>query len=224
MTGVHVLYRFYNATGQLLYVGITMDPPTRFRGHAEAKEWWAQVSGITVENYQSRNELAAAERRAIQVERPLHNIIHNGVRKLHRIPRANAGSLVFRCERCNQPVTGDTGYLHVSYDDIYAHEQAWNKWEQKQRTVNADDEPVGGYSIYRWIPATALADLAGPARWRVHHRKCDPDPDGNDYWVSVNRVTSYEELLSWTAHLLNKTWLSDTDWSDFIRKCLKEAA
>lgn len=72
----HVLYRFYSATGQLLYVGITMNPPQRFKSHRDSKEWWPTVSGITVENYSSRDELAQAERRAIQVEHPLHNVVH----------------------------------------------------------------------------------------------------------------------------------------------------
>ena len=72
----HVLYRFYSATGQLLYVGITANPPTRFKAHRSTKEWWTQVVGITLENYSTREDLANAERRAIQVERPLHNIVH----------------------------------------------------------------------------------------------------------------------------------------------------
>lgn len=76
MARTHVLYRFYSATGQLLYIGITMNPPERFKSHRDSKEWWKLVSGITVENYLSREELAQAERRAIQVEHPLHNVVH----------------------------------------------------------------------------------------------------------------------------------------------------
>lgn len=81
MADTHVLYRFYSATGQLLYVGITMSPPDRFKSHRDTKEWWAEVAGITVENYDSRGDLEKAERRAIQVERPLYNVVHNGNRK-----------------------------------------------------------------------------------------------------------------------------------------------
>lgn len=72
----HVLYRFYSATGQLLYVGITANPPTRFKAHRHTKDWWSEVVGITLENYATREDLANAERRAIQVERPLHNVVH----------------------------------------------------------------------------------------------------------------------------------------------------
>ena len=73
----HVLYRFFNSTGQLLYIGITMNPPQRFKEHRDSKDWWTEVAGITVENYPNRTALAEAERRAIKVERPRHNIAHN---------------------------------------------------------------------------------------------------------------------------------------------------
>lgn len=76
MADVHVLYRFYSATGQLLYVGITMNPPARWKKHKESKDWWGEVVGITLETYPTRDDLQAAERRAIRVERPLHNIVH----------------------------------------------------------------------------------------------------------------------------------------------------
>ncbi|UXE04547.1 G-I-Y Y-I-G endonuclease [Mycobacterium phage Aubs] len=71
----HVLYRFYSATGQLLYVGITMNPPQRFKAHRDSKDWWDHVAGISIENYNTREELENAERRAIQVEHPLHNVV-----------------------------------------------------------------------------------------------------------------------------------------------------
>lgn len=74
--GTHVLYRFYSVTGQLLYVGITMNPVQRFKSHKGTKDWWADVSGISIEHYDSREDLANAERRAIRVEHPLHNIVH----------------------------------------------------------------------------------------------------------------------------------------------------
>lgn len=90
MSEQNVLYRFFNATGQLLYVGITMNPPQRFKAHQNDKHWWSEVVGITVERYVSREELAAAERRAIRVERPQHNVIYNGNRPTNPL-----------CEWCN---------------------------------------------------------------------------------------------------------------------------
>lgn len=46
MSTTHALYRFYDAAGALLYVGITIDPGSRWRSHAHDKPWWQQVAQI----------------------------------------------------------------------------------------------------------------------------------------------------------------------------------
>lgn len=74
MSQPHALYRFYDDAGHLLYVGITLDPGSRFARHRELKPWWLDVRGVSIEWYDSRAEVLAAETRAIAVERPLHNI------------------------------------------------------------------------------------------------------------------------------------------------------
>ena len=73
----HVLYRFYDVSGALLYVGITAKPIRRFRDHQKTKDWWLEVSRIDVENFSSRIELIYGERRAIVHEKPLYNITYN---------------------------------------------------------------------------------------------------------------------------------------------------
>jgi hypothetical protein len=73
----NVLYRFYGAADQLLYIGITNKPPARFAQHRSDKEWWAMVSQITMETYPNRKALQDAERLAIQTEGPAYNKMHN---------------------------------------------------------------------------------------------------------------------------------------------------
>ncbi|GAB3213297.1 hypothetical protein GCM10027294_43540 [Marinactinospora endophytica] len=70
------LYRFYADDGQLLYVGITNDPPRRMKQHSDSKDWWPQVRGISIDWYPDRDSVLAAERRAIAVENPLYNVAH----------------------------------------------------------------------------------------------------------------------------------------------------
>lgn len=74
----HSLYRFYNAAGKLLYIGITDNPRRRFREHGKTKLWWAEVTVREIVHLPSRAELVAAERAAIIKERPLYNIAHAG--------------------------------------------------------------------------------------------------------------------------------------------------
>ncbi len=76
MTRPHCLYRFY-AGDVLLYAGMTLDLPGRWRDHRSAKPWWQEVTAATVEHFGSRQEAAQAERAAIRHEHPLHNIVHN---------------------------------------------------------------------------------------------------------------------------------------------------
>lgn len=71
----HVLYRFYNADDELLYVGITNNPASRFRVHEGSKQWWDEVDRIELKRYGSREELDAAERLAIRHEKPRYNIV-----------------------------------------------------------------------------------------------------------------------------------------------------
>ena len=52
-TTLHVLYRFFDASGNLLYVGITCNPSGRFSDH-RTKNWWRDVANITLEHADSR--------------------------------------------------------------------------------------------------------------------------------------------------------------------------
>jgi GIY-YIG catalytic domain len=74
---MHVLYRFYDRSDHLLYVGITNNPAARFKQHEHGKDWWNQVASITLEQHASRQALMDAERAAIIAERPAHNVVHN---------------------------------------------------------------------------------------------------------------------------------------------------
>lgn len=72
----HVLYRFFDADGLLLYVGITNDPLVRFRAHGTDKSWYPRAVTATLTHFDSREELASAEWMAIQAEKPKYNRTH----------------------------------------------------------------------------------------------------------------------------------------------------
>jgi len=67
------LYRLFDASGTLLYVGITNNPKKRFMTHRSEKPWWAQVDKISIEWFESRHKASKAETRAIATEGPRHN-------------------------------------------------------------------------------------------------------------------------------------------------------
>ncbi len=72
--GGAAIYRCFNASGQLLYVGVPMYPSVRFGAHAAESPWWPEVALIRVEWFSPRRDAELAERRAIQSEMPIHNI------------------------------------------------------------------------------------------------------------------------------------------------------
>lgn len=72
MTGPKI-YRLYDATGALLYVGVTWRLDRRMSKHT-AKPWWHQVVRREISNTTSRDDAARQERQAIEVERPRYNI------------------------------------------------------------------------------------------------------------------------------------------------------
>lgn len=72
--GLCTLYRFYDATDRLLYVGISEHGPERWADHRRSKRWWEDVVRSTMETFPTRAEAAAAELAAIRTEDPAYNV------------------------------------------------------------------------------------------------------------------------------------------------------
>lgn len=67
------LYRMFNESGELLYVGITEVGVARWRQHQREKGWFNEVRTFTVETFPDREAVAEAELRAIREEHPKYN-------------------------------------------------------------------------------------------------------------------------------------------------------
>ncbi|TXL84680.1 hypothetical protein [Streptomyces sp. IB2014 016-6] len=66
------VYRLYDASGVLLYIGSAYDPEERCKAH-RSKPWWRQVSRRTDEWYVGRNTAYREELKAVAVEGSKHN-------------------------------------------------------------------------------------------------------------------------------------------------------
>jgi predicted GIY-YIG superfamily endonuclease len=71
--GYTAVYRFYDAAGELLYVGITSNPKSRWRAHACDKPWWHEVARKQVTWFETRTEASIAELHAIETESPRYD-------------------------------------------------------------------------------------------------------------------------------------------------------
>jgi hypothetical protein len=67
------LYRAYDSTGRLLYVGISLSALARLANHRSQSDWFAEVRRLEIEVFSNRELAEAAERQAVQAESPIHN-------------------------------------------------------------------------------------------------------------------------------------------------------
>lgn len=72
------LYRLFDSEGRLLYVGVTDDVWRRVGEHERTQEWGDDIVRVKRQRYPGRAAALAAERRAIHIEKPVHNVIHSG--------------------------------------------------------------------------------------------------------------------------------------------------
>lgn len=73
LAGRTALYRFWDAKGDLLYVGITHDTTQRWKSHARNQPWWTNVARKEVIWMLTRKEAEAAERIAHRTEAPRYD-------------------------------------------------------------------------------------------------------------------------------------------------------
>lgn len=68
------VYRAFDSSGALLYVGHSTRVLGRLDEHAATKDWWKRVANVTVEHFDSRMDASAAEAAAIECEAPEMNL------------------------------------------------------------------------------------------------------------------------------------------------------
>jgi len=79
-----LVYRVYDESGALLYVGMTKDLTRRFAGHHDAI-WWSLAAYVRWEVFPDRDQARGEERRLIRTLKPVYNI--HGVEDMARRPR-----------------------------------------------------------------------------------------------------------------------------------------
>lgn len=74
----HVVYRAFDATGHLLYIGCTLDFDRRRAEHMQRRTWARDVHRWETTEYPDQASALAAEEAAIKAEAPEHNAMYNG--------------------------------------------------------------------------------------------------------------------------------------------------
>jgi hypothetical protein len=115
--------------------------------------------------------------------------------------------LLSNCDACKQPIEGATGRLWVDNAAVAAYRRARREW-----AATHEEEPGGAVS-YSFGDGF---DLPERVKWQAHHVDCDPDPDADAYVIESDRISSWADLAHWTAHMMEKSWLSATDWARLL--------
>lgn len=68
------LYRHFDADDNLLYVGVSISILNRIRGHRSNSHWFDRIAKITIQNFNTKEEMYEAEKYAILNEKPLCNV------------------------------------------------------------------------------------------------------------------------------------------------------
>lgn len=68
------LYRHFDANGVLLYVGVSVNALKRLSQHRDNSHWFDAIASVTIQKYETREQVLDAEREAVINEKPLHNI------------------------------------------------------------------------------------------------------------------------------------------------------
>lgn len=124
-------------------------------------------------------------------------------------------TLRLRCDDCDRDVSGSKqAVIHILYADA-----------MKARAEH--DEDICNRDQWK---AESLAELLANApfegHWQIHCDDCNPHPSPEGgwcedcYWIGLDRCTTTERLLDWTAHLMGKNWFHATDWNDLIYRVL----
>lgn len=67
------VYRAWDAGGELLYIGSTINPAQRVLGHRRSTIWWSDVARLDFEEYETESEARHAESAAIWEAPGKHN-------------------------------------------------------------------------------------------------------------------------------------------------------
>lgn len=95
-TGPIALYRMFSASGELLYIGQSINPAQRLCLHRNDadKNWLIDVVRMDLEWFSTRAAAKSAEAAAILAESPLHNVDHHpeqtARRRARRVSRMEA--------------------------------------------------------------------------------------------------------------------------------------
>lgn len=159
------LYRLYDGSGVLLYVGIARNVAFRFAHHAAEQSWWHEVARKTVTWYAGRQLADGAETAAIAAERPRHNVAKRpGPVSAPGLTPAGNETAAAKRERAlaELPIVLATVRREL---EAAGHKLPLAAWPERTEMLNRAQVRIGqllrllGENWHRWLAASDLCQL-----------------------------------------------------------------
>ena len=110
--------------------------------------------------------------------------------------------LIFICQACGTPIENLHGHLGIDVTALAEYRAAAREWDAAN--------PDGSGTM------ASLLDHPAQVTWTTHHEACEPNTCG--YCIQVDQIRDLKSLIKWTAHLMGKAWLADSDWDHLLEK------
>lgn len=108
--------------------------------------------------------------------------------------------LIAVCQICATRIK--VGHLGIDTAALHTYRDAVEAW----KAANPGDAGTMG----------SLMDYPEQVSWVTHCERCEPNTCG--YCIQVAELRTYQDLIKWTSHLMDKSWLASTDWSQLLEQ------
>jgi predicted GIY-YIG superfamily endonuclease len=161
------LYRLSGSDG-LLYIGVSDDWTRRLREHWHVKDWAADITSVTLENFPDRRAVLSAERKAIKSEKPLYNIQHNNSLPDREeaaacMTAADIAALVMLLLAAGCMIYALSQAAITKYRDWKADHDAFREWQRTRDSQTPAPDPEHPTASTETPPTSAVTPLTPAA-------------------------------------------------------------
>lgn len=148
----HHLYRHFSDDGELLYIGISINALARFQSHQNNyKKWIDDVGYMTIQRFETRDDLTNAEMIAIMSENPKYNKHHNNIEYVTSKALVNSEDMALHLNKLLEPLkeqTKNNDLLNSENRQIVFSGGKYNYSDDFIYKINDIDGNFGIYFIY----------------------------------------------------------------------------
>jgi hypothetical protein len=117
-------------------------------------------------------------------------------------------TVTWLCADCGDLIADGDGYLCLPFAEMRRYRSERKAW--KELHPNGTTDELG------FLDWKAFWSKPEEAAWNTWHLRCDPEPEASFYFIGVERIRTPWDVIHWTAHLLGKRWIDQTNWVDLL--------